>query len=128
MQRGNPEWACANGLRGRSRPQISECGTRGRTNAWEDFGTGVAPSCLSLFPWHLLGLRPECSKLGWLWVLQGGGIGILSWDPGLRLSLVWVSDLESDGLEVNLGSRLETGKGSELSLGVERGIGGGLGV
>lgn len=42
--------------------------------------------------------------------------------------MVWVSDLESDGLEVNLGSRLETGKGSELSLGVERGIGGGLGV
>ncbi|XP_008064523.1 semaphorin-4A-like, partial [Carlito syrichta] len=42
MERGNPGWACANGPMGRShwpqsRPQISECGTKGDTKALKGF-------------------------------------------------------------------------------------------
>lgn len=57
MERGNPEWACASGPMGRSgrprsRPQISECGTRGGTKAREDFweGMGVSASVSSPAP------------------------------------------------------------------------------
>lgn len=38
------------------------------------------------------------------------------------MKLVLVSELESDGLAVSLGSRQEIGRGSEVSLGVEMGV------
>lgn len=81
-------------------------------------------SCLNVFPQHLPGWKPEHLELGWIWVLAvGRGVGVLSWDSGLRVKLVSVSELESDGLEVSLGSRMEIEKGSELSLRVEVDIG-----
>ena len=42
--------------------------------------------------------------------------------------MILVSKLESDGLGVSLGPRLETGKGSELSLGLEIEVGDGNGA
>lgn len=48
---------------------------------------------------------------------------MLYWDSGWRVKWVLVSELESDGLEVSLGSRLEIGMGSELSLRVEMAVG-----
>lgn len=44
---------------------------------------------------------------------------MLYWDSGWRVKWALVSELELDGLEVSLGSRLEIGMGSELSLRVE---------
>ena len=77
-------------------------------------------SCLNFFPQHLPGLKPEHPELGWIWVLAfRRGVGVLRWDSRLRVKLVLVSELESDGLEVSLWSRMEIEEGSELSLRVE---------